>query len=580
MKTPNFTNHSKKNPITKLLVDCIALGFIIISHSVFAQEKTLHNDDTDKNNAKPHIIVVEYDYLTKAIYSRLAVKKGDFLIIKVKNLNTLLYEAKIEVKQGDLEIPKAFSNPITLFAPSAPNSPSSIVTNTNTPKPDTNVGKEEIKVQEKKVEELAKAIEENDSKKGDKKKDFKKLPGSENFENQEDFYKTRQIYRQRQQLFDSYYQSWDAVSINIDLLKSHLITLSNINDITEQVRSKAVLASSNSFKERNERILTTWKSLYPNVSINNFSEGIAGFRELINREIPNLIDAIKKQLKAPNYDPNVRLLLTAEKISKDSTEYTQYTESVIKDFENNKRIFLEQLLDLQRLEDFLEEKKNDETLFQFISEPIQVESKDCIDVIVSVSPRLSNFNLLRSNNRFDIPLPSLQNTQFPFRINTYGSIAFHFSTGFVFGLTPRNESFQPIPEVGKDTTTILKRIGSKGFPSSVALAGLVHISSRTSKEVRWALSTGISLSSDLSSLSAITGLGIILGRQERFIFTAGLLFKKVDTLKDRYRTNKVDNDFKIFNKDLPNDQSNLYEQKYKTGFGFAFTFNLNPTTRQ
>lgn len=183
------------------------------------------------------------------------------------------------------------------------------------------------------------------------------------------------------------------------------------------------------------------------------------------------------------------------------------------------------------------------------------------------------------NNPFGIIAPP---KDYPFSLAIDRGTKFNISVGtsFLFGLNDFQYKWSPNPE--NNTSSILTRENSAG-DFSPYLTTFLNIFWRDNSQVKPTINIG--LGTNIDKISYFLGGGLILGRQERVIFHAGVAGLNVRTpsksIEDLFKKNNNLNSIII---EQPFDEvlnQNIVTEKYRIGYYFGFSYNLsdNKTSR-
>jgi hypothetical protein len=164
------------------------------------------------------------------------------------------------------------------------------------------------------------------------------------------------------------------------------------------------------------------------------------------------------------------------------------------------------------------------------------------------------------------------NRKFTYMEYTQGGVRFDFSTGVVFNFGGNNNEYEikDIRAVAGSTGGNEKQIvltSKNNF--TPMLAGMFHTSFRRSGIWAFGLTLGASLNVETFQLNSLfPGLSVLIGKKQKFIFTAGPSFRQVDVLKDNYKVG-INYESGAFT-----DSSQLTAQQFKIGGFFGITYNL------
>lgn len=191
---------------------------------------------------------------------------------------------------------------------------------------------------------------------------------------------------------------------------------------------------------------------------------------------------------------------------------------------------------------------------------------------------------------FDIEIKSknanlsqkLKTDKIQYREYARGGVRFDFSVGTVFDFQldkNDNDDDDYYSEYAiKDTivNNIAKKkiVGVSRDSFKPSLAGMFHTSFRTAGTCSFGLTLGASLNVETFDLNSLfPGVSLLVGKNQKFIFTVGAAFKKVDLLKKNYSLNEE------YDPSTFNDGTTLTSSQYKIGLFFGITYNLTSAQR-
>lgn len=189
-----------------------------------------------------------------------------------------------------------------------------------------------------------------------------------------------------------------------------------------------------------------------------------------------------------------------------------------------------------------------------VSDPIQAEG-DIVVFDVSIKPRDPKDSIYGEVRNFKITVP------------VEGGVKIDFSTGiFLSGLTDKKYTVVPLEKPADTMGTISK--DENHSIGSFAFGALMHVSCRSVKNVKPAISFGLGLNStDITKANVFLGGSLIIGNQTRFVVTLGGTVANVDYLKGKYKTDGTQ--YLIKNLD-----ENLTEKALRFSWFAGFTYNL------
>jgi chaperonin cofactor prefoldin len=200
--------------------------------------------------------------------------------------------------------------------------------------------------------------------------------------------------------------------------------------------------------------------------------------------------------------------------------------------------------------------------YETVSSPIQ-PLEDYVTFNVKIKYRDSN-----KNSEYD------DNREFVYMEYTQGGVRFDFSTGVVFnfGNDDKYEIADSNIVVDGVTQKEILRTDNNHFTPSIA--GMFHTSFRRSGIWAVGLTLGASINVETFELNSLfPGISLLIGKKQKFIFTAGPSFRKVDTLKDQYEVgeNYAPGDF--------TEETQLTSSQFRIGAFFGITYNLTQKQR-
>lgn len=152
---------------------------------------------------------------------------------------------------------------------------------------------------------------------------------------------------------------------------------------------------------------------------------------------------------------------------------------------------------------------------------------------------------------------------FPFRNN--GGFKLDFSTGFIIsGLY--DDKYDVRQGMDSNYVQIKEEISAK---LNLGITLLAHAYFRSTDFINPAITSGLSVNLGNQSLNYILGGSILLGEDQRFIISSGLILGKVKTLPNYYKT---DDDISV--DILPISSQSPVVDKMKTSWFLGITYNL------
>lgn len=157
------------------------------------------------------------------------------------------------------------------------------------------------------------------------------------------------------------------------------------------------------------------------------------------------------------------------------------------------------------------------------------------------------------------------NRRFPYWEYVRKGIRYDLSTGIVWGIGV-NDFVYHAESVGGDSVTIVGNCKTNQYLP--VIAAMFHSSFRTWRTASMAFTLGASIStSELDIHSLFPGLSLMLGKEEKFILTAGPAFRKIDYLHSNYRKGK-NYHMNAFSGEVPT------EKTFRVGAFIGISYNL------
>ncbi len=152
-------------------------------------------------------------------------------------------------------------------------------------------------------------------------------------------------------------------------------------------------------------------------------------------------------------------------------------------------------------------------------------------------------------------------------IRTYGGLRFDVSAGLMFNMNLNDRSYYYDSSGFASDTSIIVR--AKNRNSYIPFVG-TQLNIYANKPWRAPFSPGLSIgvSTDLKGLRYYLGGCMVIGNQDRIVFSGGLAGGQVNVLSGRYDTNKA-----YLTSSLPDVP--LIEQAFRLGGFFSITYNLS-----
>lgn len=200
-------------------------------------------------------------------------------------------------------------------------------------------------------------------------------------------------------------------------------------------------------------------------------------------------------------------------------------------------------------------KLKNENNYVAVSSPVQAK-RDIINYKVTIQPRKDIKSLDAMGKReFDTTVP------------IHGGVKIDFSTGLTISSGLNNKTYNTSISPIDSTKTIITENNNNNI-GTLSIAGLMHISPRTSNRAKLAGTFGLGLNAaDLNAAQVYVGGSGIFGVENRFILTIGATMAQVDYLKSEYELNEP------ISTELVNPED-LTEKVNRVGFFIGFSYNL------
>lgn len=292
-----------------------------------------------------------------------------------------------------------------------------------------------------------------------------------------------------------------------------------------------------------------------------------------NKENDKDLDSIKdKTLKEESSEKNQEIF----------KERNVNLETMIKDLEINiAKKYLEKsgTHAKKALDDINWQKILIKLLYKNVNDKIRYKDNE----IEKLSKKIDSLNskIVSQDETIYFPPIKLENydfTQFSFILNdkdkisklnipfsNYKGFKLDFSTGFVFnGLQTQNYKLLAL-----DTDNVVIREEENGLSFNTGIALLAHAYQRSRNVANYAITTGLSFNLNNQNLNYILGGSILLGDDQRFIFSAGVTAGKVKELVRYYNVDEAISNTIL----LPSAEVPVVE-KLKASWFFSITYNL------
>jgi len=173
--------------------------------------------------------------------------------------------------------------------------------------------------------------------------------------------------------------------------------------------------------------------------------------------------------------------------------------------------------------------------------------------------------------------------EFTYMEYTKGGVRFDFSTGvaFDFPLDKQDkddddyyDAYSIVDDFDVNGNPVKRIVGTSRSVFTPTLAGMFHTSFRRSGIWAFGLTLGASLNVETFQLNSLfPGLSLLIGKKQKFIFTAGPAFKQMNILKKNYSINE---DYTATELAAGTD---LTSKQFKIGIFFSISYNLTQTQR-
>lgn len=559
--------------------------FLLVSYCAYSQ---VNDKEPKKNKDKgPDNKQIVFDFATKKIKNPETIKEinyKDFFTIKVENFNPLLYKIQVITEQEDYIIPPSYNIPLQYFVPGKTedksakkdeSTPTTVEREANEIKPDSRAKQILDASSEDDIKQLEKA--------GFNVQDTTKITQVRYLYTSGTY---KSLYKKRVENIDRQFSKYQDNKIHIELLK----------DLNTRLN---FACTAENFKTANSRLKTIdsfCKELYANTGkkgealsssdtlgrIDSSKVNLNYVLELLYRTFTTdqkmIIDQIAEDLRRYKRAETLEeymWLVDKEIRDADYKQLEKNLSEIQKDYNETYTKYQSLIVNMRYWYELINKEENFSKTFP----PIQVESKDYINVHVKIVPSIENLLITQqiAGDFINFKLPTLEESNFKFRIDTRRSLKFSFSTGFMFNFGPNDKSYSISANTNPANTYTITKLKNNNVLSSFNYGGFVHCYSRLYKDINIGGSFGVSLNSELSDVNIIVGPSVFIGKSERIVITTGLNLSRANTLKSKYMTNRQGNDY-IINQNVEAD--NLVEKQFKAGFALAFTFNLTPSERR
>ncbi|MCW5910117.1 MAG: hypothetical protein KIT62_03535 [Cyclobacteriaceae bacterium] len=191
----------------------------------------------------------------------------------------------------------------------------------------------------------------------------------------------------------------------------------------------------------------------------------------------------------------------------------------------------------------------------------------------SISENVDNLRYkieFKADNSFDLPR-SVGNFNMDVSLTILEGLKIDVSPAIImdFGLVDPAYFFDKTVDVNGDEFVAIRRNGSAGNVSP-SIGTILNAYKRSSTNFKFGGSMGFGLSNKLR-FRLYLGPSLIVGRQERLVFTAGVAMGLVERLADEFTLNEV---VKFPHTTLPNNVP-IAADKFKLGGFFSIGFNLS-----
>ncbi|WP_052123345.1 coiled-coil domain-containing protein [Flavobacterium beibuense] len=558
--------------------------------------------DLDKLREKEDdsLKTIIYDF-SKGHYTRYKVKPrvGIPVVYKIININRLAYD--ITITSEDIAIADEYFNPeiqkkIEETAKQSSSDETITTKNVTSPTLTTQQIKENSKTADEKldkeIENIQKKIkEQNDEYKktnsdiSDLKSNIAQLDNllKQLDKNDEEFVKTEKDITEKREQLNKNFESLENQKIKLEYLEQELSSL-RLEKGTQESIQESIYSTFDKLRKAYANVVSKSKEVlklendyfeYRALAVST-TLSYDTYIEKSENKICNRIDLAKKilqeyEIKITEFNElyreavnNWRLLDKLETNAKDNTllRYNLIKSEVdnIQKIIASKKIF-DMLIQVISINNILSNKNS----YEFASSPIQ-PLEDYVSFSVKLKRKHPDLQSEAKDREFS-----------PYLEYTKGGVRFDFSTGAVFDFQlAKNENNYYYGEyiiedykdsLGQITSKQIKGIGRDRFKPS--LAGMFHTSFRENGNFSFGLTLGASLNVETFELNSLfPGVSLLIGKKQKFIFTVGPAFKKVELLKENYQLNQDYDPTQL------NDSVELTTSKYRIGLFFGITYNL------
>ncbi|KAF2519145.1 hypothetical protein E0W68_05075 [Flavobacterium salilacus subsp. salilacus] len=540
-----------------------------------------------------------YNFKTKEYTkSNVHPRVGEPLVFKIKNINRLAYDIKIQSE--DVAIAdEYFNNEIkSIVSENKSSASSEIITEANIPSLDLNKDSFKNQTEEDSVNQailIKNKIESLNLKLKSLEELRPKLVELYDIESLKDSLKSENLAQEEEIIKNRINTLLGITETDLDKIKTKLndeieSTLADIENeqktlkTTNELYQKLYQAFTNLINNYTtitkeyqrmvelERDYATFRTLAldPLLTkkkyIDNLENGIFISKNKLNQEkiveYENLLNSFYTQYNIVYNDWNLMNELT-----KDAAENIRLKYQIIKNevdkIKNaiNPTELSKSYIKVMAMDKIL----RDDKCYEMASSPIQPQ-EDYVTFKVNITHRDKNDMAEYNDNR-----------EFTYMEYTKGGVRFDFSTGVVIDMGFDNEKYglrnESYIDIDGNTVNGKQIVVTDRNRFSPNLAGMFHASLRGSRPLTFGLTLGASLNVETFQLNSIfPGVSVLWGKKQKFIFTTGPAFKLVKSLKENYqggfknRTVYPETEF--------GDNFELTSDQYRIGWFFGITYNL------
>ncbi|WP_298342234.1 hypothetical protein [uncultured Algibacter sp.] len=163
-----------------------------------------------------------------------------------------------------------------------------------------------------------------------------------------------------------------------------------------------------------------------------------------------------------------------------------------------------------------------ESNFTYKSKPIKVKEDE-----VKFDIKISSDSLLKCDKNNEVVLLKTLKTKGGWKVDFSSGIFFNGGNDDFLG---REIQYKPV-----DSTTSIIQSKDGGDRLMLSIGALMHIYYRQGEKVNWAISPGLSTTSELDGLNFHLGASAIFGRKNRLVITGGVTMREAIILDRNYK---------------------------------------------